>query len=757
MSRTGLIALILVALLSGCGRPTTSVQGSVFEYFSGGPVPNVKVIAVRNSNIVEEQPYNRRETTTSRDGTFQLRELLPNEGYSLQFSAPGMAFKTDDFLSTPEAGLTKRLENTIGVRCPPQPGVYLCGGGNREFVPLPPCSPQSKFYGRADVQFLAELPEQLPVFSPGTKLVVFGNWPRDRSLIPVTPFPESQIDFNRDGQLETWPSGFYVPITAIAFRNSMERITRRSLAPELLVNWNEFSHLSMADSSRGSLGDLVAVYTTPCRIQPVFETRDLGVYEIAPSKVVPHDVYMLRFSTNSTNTYSFLLRFANRMGEGWQSARNEFQQLVIPHTFQLSVEQKSVRLTHKGELVFHNHEDDFFVFLYPGPDPERFLSNIRTTDDAIPIKVISHNGRSIGVSASPGWISLDQKWLERPGEPEVQIICAEYGTSFVRFLGDQWLLTQLENRGLLPMSTASDASSVSEWPTKPHPKQDRVLIRVGNPNEPNDWTATAVIPDKDDYLVLTFPKLIYSEGVVRLRVGSNPSCSLMRSDVYEKGCLSWVYCGFINEPEVSLNFIVVEGKPVEVTIKQEFPHTPPWYFTAIPGPRGYLGVKHVGAINGAFVVEVASDTPASRAGLRVCDVITHLNGKEVRDGQQLHDLLSEIPPDSKITLKVFRNGDTLLLDAVLSERTGPKGYLGVKHVGAINGAFVVEVASDTPASRAGLRVCDVITHLNGKEVRDGQQLHDLLLEIPPDSKITLKVFRNGDTLLLDAVLSEPTP
>lgn len=98
------------------------------------------------------------------------------------------------------------------------------------------------------------------------------------------------------------------------------------------------------------------------------------------------------------------------------------------------------------------------------------------------------------------------------------------------------------------------------------------------------------------------------------------------------------------------------------------------------GPRGYLGVeltaltpelrRHFGAAEetGVLVGRVEPDSPAERAGLRVGDVLTHVDGKPV--GSTL-DVIRAVGPKQDgeiVALEVMRGGRVETLSAAVSQR-----------------------------------------------------------------------------------------
>jgi len=86
-------------------------------------------------------------------------------------------------------------------------------------------------------------------------------------------------------------------------------------------------------------------------------------------------------------------------------------------------------------------------------------------------------------------------------------------------------------------------------------------------------------------------------------------------------------------------------------------------------------------------------------------------------------------------------------------RTPARAYMGVRIEQALGGgARIVEVVPGSPASRAGLRVGDVVLAADGRDIRSYDELPALTAERAPGEKVTLRVRRNGRTLMITVTL-----
>lgn len=93
-----------------------------------------------------------------------------------------------------------------------------------------------------------------------------------------------------------------------------------------------------------------------------------------------------------------------------------------------------------------------------------------------------------------------------------------------------------------------------------------------------------------------------------------------------------------------------------------------------------------------------------------------------------------------------------------------KAYLGVRYqmismsTAVLNnvpqGAYVVEVVSGSPAESAGVKVDDIVTKIDGKELKNQNDLGDIVKSKKVGDKIDLEIYRSGQTLNLSTTLSE---
>jgi len=149
---------------------------------------------------------------------------------------------------------------------------------------------------------------------------------------------------------------------------------------------------------------------------------------------------------------------------------------------------------------------------------------------------------------------------------------------------------------------------------------------------------------------------------------------------------------------------------------------------------------------GALVGEVVPDSPAQKAGLKTGDIILEVNDRAVYDANQLRNMISSMQPDSRVNLKVWRdgrqqtiavtlgelnpeeatnrggasrdNGSGNALDGVSVENVTSQMARDLKLPAGTTGVVVSEVSPASDAAQAGLRRGDVIQEVNRRTVKN---------------------------------------
>jgi 2-alkenal reductase len=70
------------------------------------------------------------------------------------------------------------------------------------------------------------------------------------------------------------------------------------------------------------------------------------------------------------------------------------------------------------------------------------------------------------------------------------------------------------------------------------------------------------------------------------------------------------------------------------------------------------------------------------------------------------------------------------------------------------GAFISQVAPDTPASQAGLQEGDIIVQFGDRQLNENNPFINALYDHSPGDQVTLTVKRNGETAEVEVTLAE---
>lgn len=211
--------------------------------------------------------------------------------------------------------------------------------------------------------------------------------------------------------------------------------------------------------------------------------------------------------------------------------------------------------------------------------------------------------------------------------------------------------------------------------------------------------------------------------------------------------------------------INVLGGPNSKTIKGLLldplaPEAPP-----APMNKAFLGVSTETSSEGALVVEVSPESPAAKAGLAEDDIITQVNKDPIKKQSDLYAAIGKYKEGDKVTIEYLRDGKKNKKEIVLAKnkmeaiteayefvpdnfnqnfnkdfnknfRKGfalpnlpnldeiyvntkkPKLGISIEDLEEGNGVKITAVNEASPASKAGLKIGDIITSIDKHEVKE---------------------------------------
>jgi len=159
-------------------------------------------------------------------------------------------------------------------------------------------------------------------------------------------------------------------------------------------------------------------------------------------------------------------------------------------------------------------------------------------------------------------------------------------------------------------------------------------------------------------------------------------------------------------------------------------------------------------IQGALVSQVAEGSSADKAGIKVNDIITSVNGQLVKGAPELRNAIGLLRIGDKVEIGLVREGKPRKVTAAIGERSDVTtaaadvhpALEGAELADADNQAGVVvqSVEAGSRAAQAGLRANDIISGVNRSRVTTAAELR----EAAAGQGVLLLTIRRGNTPLL---------
>lgn len=203
--------------------------------------------------------------------------------------------------------------------------------------------------------------------------------------------------------------------------------------------------------------------------------------------------------------------------------------------------------------------------------------------------------------------------------------------------------------------------------------------------------------------------------------------------------------------------------------------------------RGFLGVQVQEVTSdlsesfgldkpmGALVGEVFPDTPASRSGIEVGDVILEFDGKAIEKSSDLPPIVGVTPVNKPVEIKLLRHGKIKNKRVKLASLEKSEKQAAEKESRQANNRLGAEVEDldeaalqrlklpfgvrvkevmGGPAQQAGLRPGDVLVTIDFKPVKNVASLGKLLENLPANRSLAVRVVRNERSLFVPLVLEK---
>jgi serine protease Do len=186
-------------------------------------------------------------------------------------------------------------------------------------------------------------------------------------------------------------------------------------------------------------------------------------------------------------------------------------------------------------------------------------------------------------------------------------------------------------------------------------------------------------------------------------------------------------------------------------------------------------MRALGTNHGVLVSEVIPNGPAQKAGLKAEDIILSLNGKSIKDGDDLVNRVADLPVGSPATLAVDRSGKKLDFNLTIGDRADvlrERTELAANHppqdhpdppdqakfgvnirklneaerdsIGsqAKDGVKVMRVEPGSFADDIGVNEGDIIMSINRQPVTTVEDVKKIQGNLKPGSPVAFRILRN---------------
>src|SRR5262249_10890475 len=172
--------------------------------------------------------------------------------------------------------------------------------------------------------------------------------------------------------------------------------------------------------------------------------------------------------------------------------------------------------------------------------------------------------------------------------------------------------------------------------------------------------------------------------------------------------------------------------------------------------------------NGAVVTQLETDSAGGKAGLKIGDGVTQLDGKKGTDAGQLQMEEGEMTPRTQISLQRMRDGQTNTVpvtlesmdasdrDTKVAENNGDKPRWGIgisdltpeareqlRAPDNLVGALIQRVQPGSPSDDAGLQPGQVIVGVNRHETKTASDVQKALANVPKGQDAMVLIWANG--------------
>jgi membrane-associated protease RseP (regulator of RpoE activity) len=169
--------------------------------------------------------------------------------------------------------------------------------------------------------------------------------------------------------------------------------------------------------------------------------------------------------------------------------------------------------------------------------------------------------------------------------------------------------------------------------------------------------------------------------------------------------------------------------------------------------------------SGVLVENVMEDSPAEQAGIKEGDIILKIGNQAVDSQKDIREYLQNLEDSEQVEVQILRDGKPLTVQ-VNPEKSDIRNFnmpLGGKYIGVNlqeldsdlagyfkvdpnSGVLITSVEPESPASKAGIRSGDILTHFNGKKINSPEEVREELNGLREGETAEITLLRQANEM-----------
>ena len=313
------------------------------------------------------------------------------------------------------------------------------------------------------------------------------------------------------------------------------------------------------------------------------------------------------------------------------------------------------------------------------------------------------------------------------------------------------------NLPVLPLGN-SDSLEVGEW-----------VIAIGSPFELNQTVTVGVVSAKgrNRMGITDYENFIQTDAAINPGNSGGPLLNIRGEAVGINTAIFSRSGGYMG---IGFAIPINMAKNIEQQLRATGKVTRGWLGVVIQDVNDELAKQfNTKNLDGALISEVASDSPAQKAGLLQGDIIVAINGVKIRNVADLRNKIAETSPNTSLMLRVFRDGAEKDLSVTIAEQ--PKNLSsasgsapgaeakGNSSLGGFGlslqnlsdevasqfgyeknqGVLISDVEQNSVAAMAGLQAGQLVEEINRMRVHNLKELEQALTKSKGAKSVLLRV------------------